>query len=169
MYIHIRNQENDLCVCVCVRACVRACVCACVRACVCVCVCVRVCVVIYNKLLLNHLWSCVLKLISELHDFIWVGIAFPRDASENEKLVLKRSILGLGRVMNRDVARVLEQIKSCLRYGVARFLYTFNTNTALLNTSFSLSGSSPKYRSFVSVVKEESDISSILQLFCEEN
>ena len=30
---------------------------------------------------------------------------------ENEKLVLKRYILGLGRVMNRDVARVLEQIK----------------------------------------------------------
>ena len=29
-----------------------------------------VCVVIYNKLLLNHLWSCVLKLTSELHDFI---------------------------------------------------------------------------------------------------
>ena len=28
------------------------------------------CVVIYNKLLLNHLWSCVLKLISELHDLI---------------------------------------------------------------------------------------------------
>ena len=27
-------------------------------------------VVIYNKLLLNYLWRCVLKLISELHDFI---------------------------------------------------------------------------------------------------
>ena len=27
-------------------------------------------VVIYNKLLLNHLWSSVLKLMSELHDFI---------------------------------------------------------------------------------------------------
>ena len=26
--------------------------------------------VIYNKLLQNHLWSCVLKLVSELHDFI---------------------------------------------------------------------------------------------------
>ena len=33
----------------------------------------------------------------------------------------------------------------------------FNTNTALLNISFSLSGSSPKYRSFVSLAKEESD------------
>ena len=27
-------------------------------------------VVIYNKLLLNHLWSCVLKLVSELRDFM---------------------------------------------------------------------------------------------------
>ena len=26
--------------------------------------------VIYNNLLLNHLWSCVLKLASELHDFM---------------------------------------------------------------------------------------------------
>ena len=60
--------------------------------------------------------------------------------------------------MNRDVARVLEQIKSCLRYGGARFLYALNTNTDLLNISFSLSGSSPKYRSFVTVVKEESDV-----------
>ena len=68
------------------------------------------------------------------------------------------SILGLGRFMNRDVARVLEQIKSCSRYRGAIFLYVLNTNTALLNISFSLSGSSPKYRSFVSVVKEESDI-----------
>ena len=58
---------------------------------------------------------------------------FHRDAPENEKLVLKRSVLGLGRVMNRDVARVLEQIKSCLRYGSARFLYALNTNTVLLN------------------------------------
>ena len=60
--------------------------------------------------------------------------------------------------MNRDVARVLEQIKSCLRYGGARFLYALSTNIALLNISFSLGGSSPKYRSFVSVVKEKSDI-----------
>ena len=67
----------------------------------------------------------------------------------------KKSILGLSRVMNRDVARVLEQIKSCLRYGGERFLYALNTNTALLNINFYLSGSSPKYRSFVSVVKKE--------------
>ena len=54
-----------------------------------------------------------MKLISELHDFRYVP--------ENEKLGLKRSVLGLGRVMNRDVARLLEQIKSCLRYGGAKF------------------------------------------------
>ena len=99
-----------------------------------------------------------MKLVSELHNFISVGIVSHRYAPENQKLVLKRSILCLGRVMNRDVARVLEQIKSCLRYGGARFLYALNTNTALLNISFSLCGSSPKYRSFVLGVKEESDI-----------
>ena len=43
-------------------------------------------------------------------------MVFHKDAPENEKLVLKRSILGLGRVMHLDVARMLEQIKSCLRY-----------------------------------------------------
>ena len=52
----------------------------------------------YNKLLLNQLWSCVLKLV--------IGMVFHRDAPENENLVLKRSVLGLGRVMNRNVARV---------------------------------------------------------------
>ena len=60
--------------------------------------------------------------------------------------------------MNRDVARVLEQIKSHLRYGGARFLYALNTNIALLNISFSLSRHSPNYLCVVSVVKEESDI-----------
>ena len=65
-------------------------------------------------------------------------MVFHKDAPENEKLVLKRSILGLGRVMYLDVARMLEQIKSCLRYRGARFLYALNTNTALLNISFSL-------------------------------
>ena len=60
--------------------------------------------------------------------------------------------------MNRDVARMLEQMKSCLRYGGARFLYALNTSTASFSIRFSLSGSGPKYRSFVSVVKEESDI-----------
>ena len=76
-----------------------------------------------------------------------------RDAPENEKLVFKRSIPGLGTVMNRDVARVdclpicqsgyRKQIKSCLRYGGARFVYVLNTNTALLNISFRSGGSSP--------------------------
>ena len=63
-------------------------------------------------------------------------MVFHKDAPENEKLILKRSILGLGSL---DVARMLEQIKSCLRYRGARFLYALNTNTALLNISFSLS------------------------------
>ena len=94
---------------------------------------------------------------------------FHKDAPENEKVFLKRSVLGLGRVMNLDVARMLQQIKSCLRYGGARFLYALHTNTALLSIRFSLSGSIPKYRSFVSIDKEESDIINFLQLFCEEN
>ena len=85
-------------------------------------------------------------------------MVFHKDTPENDKLVFKRSILGLGRVMYLDVARILEQIKSCLRYGGARFLSALNTNTALLNISFSLSGSILKYRGFVSVDKEESDI-----------
>ena len=85
-------------------------------------------------------------------------MVFHKDSPENEKLVLIRSILGLGRVVYLDVARMLEQIKSCLRYGGVRFLYALNTNTALLSISFSLSGSIPKNRSFVSVDKEESDI-----------
>ena len=96
-------------------------------------------------------------------------MGFHKDAPENEKLVLKRSVLGLGKIMYLDVARMLEQIKSCLRYGGARFLYALNTNTALLNISFSLSGSIPKYLSFVLVDKQEPQISSVLQLFCEEN
>ena len=55
---------------------------------------------------------------------------------------------------------MLEQIKSCLRYGGAKFLYALNTNTTLLNIRFYLSESILKYRSFVSVDKEESDINS---------
>ena len=53
-----------------------------------------------------------MKLVSGLHDFISIEIVFHRDEPENEKLVSKRPILGLDRVMNRDVARVLEQIKA---------------------------------------------------------
>ena len=91
-------------------------------------------------------------------------MVFHKDAPENEKLVLKRSILGLGRVMYLGVGRMLEQIKSCLRYGGGTFLYALNTNTALLNISFSFSGNIPKYRSFVSVDKEESDITDFAAL-----
>ena len=47
-------------------------------------------------------------------------MVFHMDAPENEKLILERSVLGLGRAMSRDAARVLEQVKSCLRYGGAR-------------------------------------------------
>ena len=63
---------------------------------------------IYFWIICGAVFLCVLKLVSELHGFIWAGIAFQRDARGNEKLVLKRSILILGRVMNRDVARVLK-------------------------------------------------------------
>ena len=69
----------------------------------------------YNILLLNHLWNYVLKLVSELHDFISVRTAFQSDTPENEKLVLKRSILGLGRAMNRDVVRALGQNKKMFK------------------------------------------------------
>ena len=41
-------------------------------------------------------------------------MVFHKDAPENEKLVLKRSVLGLGRVMYLDVARILEQIKKAV-------------------------------------------------------
>ena len=66
--------------------------------------------------------------------------------------------------MYLDVARMLEQIKSCLRYGGARLLYALNTNAAL---SFSLSGSIPKYVALYRLVKKNQI--SILQLFYEEN
>ena len=57
-------------------------------------------------------------------------------------------------------------------------MYALNTNTALLNIiiiiiyrfyiAFSLSGSSPKYRNFVSVVTEESDIINFAALLRRE-
>ena len=58
--------------------------------------------------------------------------------------------------------------KKLFKTGGARFLYGLNTKTTLLNMSFSLSGSSPKYRSFVSAVKKRIRYHH-LQLFCEEN
>ena len=48
--------------------------------------------------------------------------------------------------------------KKLFKIGGARFLYGLNTKATLLNISFSLRGSIPKYRSFVSVDKEELDI-----------
>ena len=50
----------------------------------------------YYILFLSHLPSCVLKLMSVLHEVICVGIEFQRDAPAKEKLVLNRSVLGLG-------------------------------------------------------------------------
>ena len=66
--------------------------------------------------------------------------------------------------MNRDAAQVLEQIKNKIKkIGAARFLYALNT--ALLNTIFSLSGTSPKYRSFDRLTKKN-QMSSVFCLFC---
>ena len=73
------------------------------------------------------------------------------DAIEKEKLVLKRSILGLGNVTVRE-ERLFEQTKRDVRYCGARFLHALNTSTALLNISFSLSGSKPKCCILASVV-----------------
>ena len=51
---------------------------------------------------LNHLWGCVFKLTSVLHEIILAGIEFQRDAPAKDRLVLNRSILGLGSIMDRD-------------------------------------------------------------------
>ena len=110
---------------------------------ICVCLFITICFwSIYNVVFEACKWSVWFYLI-------WDGI--PQGCAWKWETSFKRSILGLGRVMYLDVARMLEQIKSCLRYGGARFLYALNTNTntALLNLTFSLSGSIPKYRSFV--------------------
>ena len=58
--------------------------------------------------------------------------------------------LGCGRSVEKD--------KKLSKIQRPKILCVLQTDTALLNISFSLSGSSPKYRCFVSVVKEESDI-----------
>ena len=60
----------------------------------------------YYFLFLSHLWSCVLKLLSALHEVMWAGKEFQRDAPAKEKLVLNRSILGLGSITDRDGARL---------------------------------------------------------------
>ena len=63
-------------------------------------------------------------------------------APEKEKVVLKRSILGLGNIIVRE-ERLFEQTKRDVKYCGARFLHALNTSTALLNMSFCLSGSKP--------------------------
>ena len=75
----------------------------------------------YYILFLSHLWSCVLKLMSVLHEVICAGIEFQRDEPAKQKLVLNMSILGLGSIIDRDWARLLRQIKRFLRYWGARF------------------------------------------------
>ena len=90
----------------------------------------------YYTLFLSDLWSCILKLMSALHEVAWAGIGFQRDARAKEKLVLNKSILGFGSIIDRDGARLLRQIKSSLRYWDAKFRYALKTSTALFNISF---------------------------------
>ena len=98
----------------------------------------------YYILFLSNLWSCFLKLMSALHEFIWAGIEFQRDAPAKEKLVLKRSILGLGSVVDCDETRLFRQIKRSFRYWGARYRNALNTRTASFNIRFSRSRSNPK-------------------------
>ena len=70
----------------------------------------------YYILFLGHLRSCVLRLKSVLHEVICVEIEFQRDAPAKEKLVLNRSILDLGSIIDSDGARLLRQIKRSFRY-----------------------------------------------------
>ena len=122
----------------------------------------------YYILFLSHLPSCVLKLMSVLHGVICIGIEFQRDAPAKEKLVLNRSILGLGSIIDRDGARLLRQIKRCLRDWGARFRNDLKTSSALFNISFSRSGSSPKRCSISSVVTDKSDIINFAALLWRE-
>ena len=61
---------------------------------------------------------------------------FQIDVPEKEKLVLKRSILGLGNIIVRE-ERLSGQTKRDVRYCGARFLHALSPSTALLNISFS--------------------------------
>ena len=47
--------------------------------------------------------------MSVLHDGLCVGIEFQRDTPAKEKLVLNRSIVGLGSILDPDGARLLWQ------------------------------------------------------------
>ena len=48
-----------------------------------------------------------MKLLSAPHEVIRAGIEFKRDAPAKEKLVLNRSLLGLGSIIDREEARLL--------------------------------------------------------------
>ena len=61
----------------------------------------------YYILFLSHFRSCVLKLLSALHEVIGAGIEFQRDAPAKVKLVLNGSILDLGSITDRDGVRLL--------------------------------------------------------------
>ena len=112
----------------------------------------------YYILFLSHLFSCVLKLRCALHEVIRAGIELQRDAPAKEKLVLNKSILCLGSIIDRDGALLLWQTKRSMRYWGARFPKALKTSTALFNISFSRSGSSPKCCSSASVVNDKSGI-----------
>ena len=102
-----------------------------------------------------------------IFDLMWDGI--PQGRAWKWRISFKKVYsCGFGRSYVSWCGANVQQIKSCLRYGGARFLYSLNTDTALLNISFSLSGSIPKYRSFVSVDKEESDIINVAALLWRE-
>ena len=79
------------------------------------------------------------------------------DSPEKKRLVSKRSVLGWGNIIVRG-GRLFEQTKKRdVRYCAARFLHALNTSTALLNISFSLSGSKPKRCILASVVVDGSE------------
>ena len=59
----------------------------------------------YYILFLSHLRSCVLKLMSVLHEVTWAEIKFQGDAPAKEKLVLNTSLLGLGSIMQYHRSR----------------------------------------------------------------
>ena len=124
--------------------------------------------------LLNRLWSCVLKQVSELHAFIWGERELQMAGPETEKL--------------GDEERLSEETEGDVRYWGARFLHAFNNSSdnlvlygmlsitvvitwcftasqplplyrgafsnssALLNKRFSLRRSKPECRILVSVV-----------------
>ena len=48
-----------------------------------------------------------MKLVSVLHDVIWAGLEFQRDASAKKKLILIRSVLGLDGIVDRNRAPLL--------------------------------------------------------------